>query len=54
MGQIKVTRDLNGIEGLNVIEPRVFGDARGYFMETYNENNKADCVFIFLEGGIYV
>ena len=25
------------IEGLLVIEPRVFRDARGYFVETYNE-----------------
>ena len=25
------------IEGLLVIEPRVFSDARGYFVETYNE-----------------
>ena len=24
------------IEGLYVIEPQVFGDDRGYFMETYN------------------
>ncbi len=26
-----------GIEGLVVLEPRVFGDARGYFFESYNE-----------------
>lgn len=25
------------IEGLLIIEPRVFSDARGYFIETYNE-----------------
>jgi len=25
------------IEGLLIIEPRVFSDARGYFVETYNE-----------------
>ena len=25
------------IEGLYIIEPKVFGDQRGYFMETYNE-----------------
>ena len=36
MGKIKVTDDCNGIAGLKVIEPAVFGDARGYFMETYN------------------
>ena len=27
------------IEGLKVITPAVFGDDRGYFMETYNEND---------------
>lgn len=26
------------IEGAYIIEPKVFGDKRGYFMETYNEN----------------
>ena len=26
-----------GIEGLVVVEPKVFGDARGFFMETYSE-----------------
>ena len=36
MGQIQVTRDLNGIEGLCLIEPAVHGDSRGYFMETYH------------------
>ena len=34
MGQIKVEK--TPIEGLYVIEPTVHGDARGYFMETYN------------------
>ena len=34
MGQIKVTKC--PIEGLYIIEPAVHGDARGYFMETYN------------------
>jgi dTDP-4-dehydrorhamnose 3,5-epimerase len=36
---IKVTKNINGIEGLNIIEPKVFGDRRGYFFETYNEND---------------
>ena len=27
------------IEGVCVIEPSVFGDNRGYFMETYNIND---------------
>lgn len=50
MGKIKVTENCNGIEGLKVIEPAVFGDERGYFMETYNYNDFAeagiDCQFV--------
>lgn len=34
MGQIKVSKC--PIEGLYIIEPAVYGDSRGYFMETYN------------------
>ena len=26
-----------GIEGLVLIEPKVFGDERGYFFESFNE-----------------
>ena len=37
MGKIKVTTC--DIEGLYVIEPTVFKDERGYFMETYNQNH---------------
>lgn len=48
MGQFKFTK--TDIEGLYVIEPKVFGDNRGYFMETYNYNDfKAaglDMVFV--------
>lgn len=39
MGQIKVEKNVGGIEGLCVIDPAVHGDARGYFMETYNEKD---------------
>ena len=39
MGQIKVEKNVGGIEGLCVIEPAVHGDGRGYFMETYNERD---------------
>lgn len=39
MGKINVEKDAGGIAGLLVIEPAVFGDARGYFMETYNERD---------------
>ena len=35
MGQIKVTR--TPIEGLYIIEPTVYKDTRGYFVETYNQ-----------------
>lgn len=37
MGQIKVERDLDGIKGLCLIIPTVHGDGRGYFVETYNQ-----------------
>lgn len=37
MGKIKVTKC--EIEGLCVVEPTVFGDDRGYFVETYNYND---------------
>ncbi|MCR5789648.1 MAG: dTDP-4-dehydrorhamnose 3,5-epimerase [Lachnospiraceae bacterium] len=50
MGKIQVTENCGGIAGLRVIEPAVFGDERGYFMETYNYNDfKAcgiDCTFV--------
>ena len=32
----KITVETCGIEGLKIITPAVFGDERGYFMETYN------------------
>ncbi|MBP3304829.1 MAG: dTDP-4-dehydrorhamnose 3,5-epimerase [Oscillospiraceae bacterium] len=37
MGQIKVSKC--PIEGLYIIEPAVHGDSRGYFMETYNQQD---------------
>ena len=43
MGKIQV--ETCEIEGLKVITPTVFGDERGYFMETYNYND-------FKEAGI--
>ena len=30
------------IEGVYVIEPTVFGDSRGYFMETYSDKEFAE------------
>ena len=38
----KITVETCEIEGLKVITPEVFGDSRGYFMETYNRNDFAD------------
>jgi dTDP-4-dehydrorhamnose 3,5-epimerase len=34
-----------GLPGLKIFEPRIFGDSRGYFLETFNENT-------FKEAGI--
>lgn len=46
----KITVEETPIEGLKVITPTVFGDKRGYFMETYNYNDfkeaGIDCVFV--------
>ncbi len=41
----KITVETCEIEGLKIITPAVFGDARGYFMETYSERD-------FKEAGI--
>ncbi|MGY6213104.1 dTDP-4-dehydrorhamnose 3,5-epimerase [Cytobacillus firmus] len=35
------------LDGVVIVEPKVFGDHRGWFMETYNETN-------FIEAGINV
>ena len=40
--KIQVEDNCGGIEGLKVITPKVFGDARGYFMETFNEGEFAE------------
>lgn len=48
MGKLTITRC--EIEGLCVIEPKVFNDSRGYFMETYNKEDMAaeglDMIFV--------
>ena len=48
MGKIAV--ETCEIEGLKIITPAVFGDERGYFMETYNYNDfkeaGIDCEFV--------
>ena len=50
MSQIKVEHNPKAIQGLAVIEPTVHGDARGYSVETYNENDMKeaglDLVFV--------
>ena len=50
MGQIRVEKNVNRIEGLCVISPAVHGDSRGYFMETYSqrdmEENGIHIVFV--------
>ena len=40
MGNLKKTETT--IEGVYIIEPTVFGDNRGYFMETYSEKEFAE------------
>ncbi len=30
------------LEGVFIIEPRVFGDSRGFFLESYNERVMAE------------
>lgn len=45
MGQIQVTKNVGGIEGLCIIEPAVHGDERGYFMETYNQKDMEEAGF---------
>ena len=37
MSKFKITKC--EIEGLYILEPKVFCDDRGYFMETYNQND---------------
>ncbi len=46
----KITVENTPIEGLRIITPHVFGDNRGYFMETYNiadfREAGIDCEFV--------
>ena len=39
MGRITVEKNVAGISGLCVITPTLYGDSRGYFMETYNQHD---------------
>ncbi|MBQ8076299.1 MAG: dTDP-4-dehydrorhamnose 3,5-epimerase [Oscillospiraceae bacterium] len=47
MGQIHVTYDLDGIEGLCLIESTIHEDSRGYFMETFSQKD-------MYEAGLYI
>ena len=50
MSKIIVEHDVGGIKGLCVITPKLFGDERGYFMETYNASEMKEeglsCTFV--------
>ena len=48
MAQINVEYNVGGIEGLCVITPKRHGDSRGYFMETYNENDMKESGFDYV------
>ena len=51
MGQFK--RIDTSIDGVCIIEPTVFGDSRGYFMETYEKNDFVGvCPIIFTSNHI--
>ena len=43
MGKIKVTEC--PLKGMKIIEPTVFGDDRGYFFESYNQNDMKEAGF---------
>lgn len=47
MGQIKVTYNLDGIQGLCTIESTIHGDSRGWFMETFSQKD-------MYEAGLYI
>ena len=51
MGEIKVTTC--EIEGLKVIEPKVFGDSRGYFFESFSQREFDEKVTPILGHGIH-
>ena len=48
MGQISVEHNVGSIKGLCVITPKRHGDSRGYFMETYNENDMKEAGFDYV------
>ena len=50
MGKFQIEK-CEDIEGLYLIQPTVFGDSRGYFMETYNyeEFKEAGLDMVFVQ-----
>lgn len=38
----KLTAQLTDVEGVLLLDPKLFGDARGWFMETYNRRSFAE------------
>lgn len=47
MGKFLIDKNVGDIEGLSIITPAIYGDSRGYFMESYNERE-------FAEAGIHI
>lgn len=45
MGQIKVDYNLDGIRDLCLITPAIHGDRRGYFFESYNQQDMEEAGF---------
>ncbi len=39
MANLKIQKNVGGIEGLCILEPAIYGDNRGYFTETYNQRD---------------
>ena len=48
MGKINFEKNIGNIEGLCVITPTVYGDSRGYFMETYNQSDIKEIGFDYI------
>jgi len=42
MGQITIDKNVSGIDGLCVVTPTVHGDSRGWFYESYNQNDMTE------------
>ncbi len=47
-----MTAEATGIEGLRVVEPRVFEDERGFFLEVYHAERYADLSATFVQDNL--